>query len=167
MKRSNRQVAVILNQDVEGTGFTGELLTVKPGFARNFLIPRKLADIATPALEKERQKQIAEAEARREKEVAERQKLADSLAAEPIELSLKVGPDGRVHGAVTATMVAKALKDKKAEVPTQQLSGLPLKSLGRHSVSAKLGLGVVAQLAVEVRGEQAKAPAKEKPKATA
>lgn len=167
MKRTNRQVAVILTKDVDGTGFAGELLQVRAGFARNFLLPKQLADVAIPRLRKEREKQIAAAEARREKEVAARQELAETLAAEPIELTLKVGPDGQVFGAVTATDVAKALAAKKIELTTRDLSGLPLKSLGRHTVSAKLGLGVGVQIPVEIRGQQAATPAEPKTEAAA
>lgn len=164
MKRSTRQVAVILTKDIEGTGFTGELLTVKGGFARNYLLPQKLAEVATPKLQAEREKQIAAAAARREQEVVDRQALAEKLTAAPLKLKLKVGPDGQVFGSITANAVAKELKAAhKVDLTAHQLTGLPLKSLGSQTVSAKLGLGVVAQVPLEVSGESAKpAPDKEK-----
>jgi large subunit ribosomal protein L9 len=157
MKRANRHVSVILEKDVEGTGFAGELLTVKPGFARNFLLPSQLATVATPKLKAERDKQIAAATQKREAEVAARHELAEKLSAEAVVLKLKTGPDGQVFGSLSARDVATAVKDQhKLEVDPKQLTGLPLKHLGSHDVSAKLGLGVTAQIHVNVEGEHTK-----------
>ncbi len=161
MKRSNRQVPLILNEDVEGVGFKGELVRVKAGYARNFLLPKNVAVVATPKLEKEREREIATATARREQEVADRQELAKTLAAEPVVLTLKVGPGGRVFGSVTAAEFAKQVKaQRQVEVDPKQLHGLPLHGLGTHTVSAKLGLGVVASIPVRVNGQTATPAAK-------
>jgi large subunit ribosomal protein L9 len=157
MKRANRHVAVILDQDVEGTGFSGELLQVKPGFARNYLLPKQLASLATPKLQADRQKQIEAAIAKREQEVTARQELAEQLHAEPVTVKLKVGPDGQVFGSVTATMLTAALKSqRKLTVDAKQLAGLPLKRLGNQHVSARLGLGVTALINVQVDPEHVK-----------
>lgn len=157
MKKSKQQVAVILNADVPEVGFAGELLVVKPGFARNFLLPGGRAELATPARRKQREQEITKAESRRTKEVAEREALAEEIAAEPVQLKLKVGPDQRVFGSITASEVVKQLKaQRKLELTTQQLAGLPIKHLGRHQASAKLGLGVTAPLALEISGEPVK-----------
>lgn len=157
MKRANRHVAVILEADVEGTGFTGELLQVKPGFARNYLLPKQLAIVATPKLQAERQKQIAAAVAKREAEVTACQELAAQLEAEPVTLKLKVGPDGQVFGSLSATETVKAVKaQRKLSVETKQLSGFPVKRLGIQTVSAKLGLGVTAQITLQVDPERIK-----------
>jgi large subunit ribosomal protein L9 len=157
MKRANRHVSVILEKDVEGTGFAGELLTVKPGFARNFLLPNQLAAVATPQLKAERDKHIAAAAKKREDEVAARHELADQLAAEQITVKLKTGPDGQVFGSISARDVAAAVKtQRKLEVDAKHLTGVPIKRLGSQSVSAKLGLGVTAQIHVQVEGERTK-----------
>ena len=161
MKKSKQQVSVILNADVPDIGFAGELLVVRPGFARNFLLPRGHAELATPAKVAQRETEIAKAEQRRASEVTEREALATEIAAEPLQLKLKVGPDKRIFGSVTATEVVKQLKaQRKLELTTQQLSGLPIKHLGRHQASAKLGLGVTATITLEIEGEPVK-PAKE------
>lgn len=166
MKRSNRQVPLILNEDVEGVGFKDELVQVKAGFARNFLLPRSVAVPATAALRKDRETQIAQATARREQEVAERQEVAKTLAAEPVIATLKVGPGGRIFGSVTATEFIKLVKAQhKVSLETKQLHGLPIHGLGAHTVSAKLGLGVVALMPVRVNGEPVKAEKTAKPKA--
>lgn len=169
MKRSTRQVSVILNEDVEGVGFAGELVTVRAGFARNRLLAGGLASVATPKLQAERKAEIAKADARREKEVADRQKIAEALEAEPLALILKVGPNGRVFGSITAAEFTKQVKaQRKVELDPKKLHGVPIAGLGSHTVSAKLGLGVVAQIAVQVTGEKApaKAAAKTKEPAT-
>lgn len=156
MKRAHRTVSVILEADVEGTGFTGELLDVKPGFARNYLLPQNLAVVATPKLAAERQKQIAAATAKREEEIAARQELADKLSAESVKLSLKVGSAGQVFGSLSAADVAGAIKDQhKLTVDAKQLHGLPTKRLGDQTVSAKLGLGVSALIHLDVEPERA------------
>ncbi len=157
MKRANRHVSVILEKDVDGTGFAGELLNVKPGFARNFLLPNQLAAVATPKLKADRDKAIAAAAKKREDEITARNELADKLSAEPVKLSLKTGPDGQVFGSISARDVAAAVKSQlKLEVDAKHLSGLPVKQLGSQTVSAKLGLGVTALVHLHVEGEQAK-----------
>ena len=161
MKRSNRQVPLILNEDVDGVGFKDELVQVKAGFARNFLLPKNLGVLATSKLQQEREAQIAKATARREQEVADRQEVAKALAAEPVVVTLKIGPGGRVFGSVTAAEFVKQVKaQRKVVLIAKQLHGLPVHGLGAHTVSAKLGLGVVALIPLRVNGEAAKSAAK-------
>lgn len=164
MRRSHRQLPVILRDDLEGIGFAGELVRVRAGFARNFLLAKGLAAVATPERIAEREKDIAKAEERRRKETAAREELAAALAETPVELQLKTGPGGQVFGSVTAAEFAKAVKEqRKLDVDPKQLGGLPLSALGPGQVSAKLGLGVTAQVPVVVKGvKAAKAPAKAK-----
>ncbi len=156
MKRSHRQLPVILHEDLDGVGFAGELVRVRAGFARNFLLPKELAVVATTARVAEREKDIATAEARRAKETADREELAGALAETPVALTLKVGPGGQVFGSVPATEFAKAVKEqRKLTVDPKQLSGLPLASLGPAQVSVKLGLGVTALIPATVTGVKA------------
>lgn len=162
MRRSHRHVPVILEKDVEGTGFAGELVNVRAGFARNFLVPKRLAQVATPALKEQRQKDIAAAEVRRGRETAEHEETAAKLAEQPVELKLKVGPGGQVFGSVTAAEFAKAVKvQRKLEVDPKQLHGLPLSSVGPAQVSARLGLGVSAVIPAIVKGVKAAGTAKD------
>jgi large subunit ribosomal protein L9 len=156
MKRSHRHIPVILEKDVEGTGFAGELVDVRVGFGRNFLIPKGLAKAATPKLKEQRQKDIAAAEARRAQETAAREELATKLSEQPIELELKVGPGGQVFGSVTATEFAKAVKaQRKLDVDPKQLHGVPISSLGPAQVSVRLGLGVSALIPAVIKGAKA------------
>jgi large subunit ribosomal protein L9 len=159
MKRSNRQVSVILNADVDGLGFSGELVTVKAGYARNFLLAGRQGDVATPELLKKREKEIANAQTKREEEVAKLQGAVQALSTEPVKLKLKVGTDNQVFGSITAAELAKAVKTQlKQTVEPRQLVGLPIKALGRHTVSVKLGLGVTGSLELDISPEPVKAP---------
>lgn len=155
MKRSNRHLPVILNEDVDGLGFAGELANVKSGYARNFLLPTKLAVLATPKLIADRKADITKATARRESEVTRLKELAEQLGAEPVKLKLKVGPAGQVFGSVAVADLTKAVKDqRKLELSAKHVTGLPLKTIGSATVSAKLGLGVLAEIHIQIAGEK-------------
>lgn len=158
MKRSHRQVAVILNADVVDVGFAGELLTVKTGFARNFLLAKDFAELATPQRVKQREAELGKAAERRQTEVAKLEELAATIAAEPIKLSLNTGPGGRVFGSLTAADITEAVKkQRKITLDPKQLTGaLPIKMVGATSVSAKLGVGVTAEVPLEIAGKPVK-----------
>ncbi len=154
MKRSHRQVAVILNADVADVGFAGELRTVKAGYARNFLLAKDVAELATPERRTQRAAELAKADARRQAETGRLEELAATIAAEPIKLTLGTGPGGQVFGSLTAADVAEAAKEQhNITLDPKQLSGLPIKTLGPTSVSAKLGVGVTAEVPLEVTGK--------------
>ncbi len=156
MKRSHRHVSVILNKDLDGIGFAGELLSARAGFARNFLLNDGRAEVATPARIKQREAELAKAKQRREEEVTNRNTLAEKIAASPMEATLKTGQNNRVFGSITVVDVAKKLKsDHGLEIDKNHLHGLPIKQLGTSQVSVKLGLGVTAILNVVVTGQQA------------
>lgn len=154
MKRSHRHVAVILNEDVEGTGFAGQLVNARAGYARNFLLMDGRADVATPDRVKQRESEIAKAEGRRQAEISRLQEVAQAIESESLKMTLKTGPNNRVFGSVTANDVVKTLKERKVELATAQLHGLPIKRLGDSPVSVKLGLGVSAILNVNVSGQR-------------
>ena len=163
MKRSNRSLAVILNEDVEDLGFAGELVDVKPGFARNFLLPGGKAVVATAKAKEQRAKEIAAGEEKRQAEITARQELAGKIEEATVQLSLKVGPGHQIFGSITAREVAKALKDQhELTVDAKQLAGLPVKALGSQTASAKLGLGVTAIVHLQVSGEATKAEPSDK-----
>lgn len=156
MKKSKQAVSVILNQDLDGVGFAGSHVVVKPGFARNYLLAGGRAVLATPQLLTERAAEIAKAEAKRQAEHQAREELAEKLAASPLTTTLKTGPKGRVFGSITATEIVKLLNQQhQLSLTAQQLGGLPLKTLGSHAVSVKLGLGVTATVPVEISGQAA------------
>jgi len=148
-------VAVILNQDLENIGFSGELVIAKPGFARNFLLVASRADIATPKRRAKREAEIAKAAERREKEQATLSDLAQQLQETPLELTLKVGAGDQVFGSVTANDLARQLKEThQLTVKPAQISNVPLKSLGSHTVPVKLGIGVTAEVPVTIKADR-------------
>ena len=101
---------VVLIQDVKGTGKAGETKDVADGFARNFLLPRKLAQPATKGAEAQVERQKATSEQREQRELADARALAGRLEALQVVLKLRSGKDGKLFGAVTNADVASALK---------------------------------------------------------
>ena len=143
---------LILTQDVANLGHAGQVVEVKAGYARNYLIPRGYATAWT----KGAQKQIDQmAAARRRHEIAsidDARAVRDTLQAALVEVSGKVGQSGRLFGAVSTADLAEAVKDaggpaidrRKIEVVP------PIKSTGRHSATVRLHADVVAPIEVNV-----------------
>lgn len=146
---------IILLDKVVNLGALGDVVKVKDGYARNFLIPTKQARRAT-------EKAVAEFEARRaELEKAQAEKLAaaqavgEKLTGKTVTLSQKAGVDGRLFGSVTNHDIADGLKAAGFDVAKQQirLPNGPLKTVGEHPVSVALHTDVVVDVTVAVVGE--------------
>ncbi|MBO4916168.1 MAG: 50S ribosomal protein L9 [Oscillospiraceae bacterium] len=142
---------VILQQDVKGQGKRGELIDASEGYARNYLLPRKLAVPATAdAINTMKLKDAA----RRKEEAGNRAAAvaaADKLRGKTIRVAAKGGSGGRLFGAVTGKEVSEALSAQLGvEVSKQQLVLDPIKTFGVHEVKAKLGYEVSAPFSVEV-----------------
>jgi large subunit ribosomal protein L9 len=143
---------VVLQQDVKGQGKRGELVSVSDGYARNYLLPRKLAIEATAdAMNaiKLRDK------AKREHEDYERGRLtevAEKLKTQPVKVSAKAGSSGRLFGSVTNAEVAEALKAQYGvDIDRHQIIlPEPIKTFGTYELKAKLGYGINAALTVIV-----------------
>ena len=145
---------VILQQDVKGQGKKGEMIDAAEGYARNFLLPRKLAIPATPdAINTMNLKEAA----RRKEEAANRAaavEKAEKLRGTTVRVSAKGGSGGKLFGAVTGKEISEALGAQLGiEVAKQQLVLDPIKTFGTHSVRAKLGYEVSASFSVEVSEE--------------
>ncbi len=145
---------VILQQDVRGQGKKGELIDAAEGYARNFLLPRKLALPATPdAINTMKLKDAA-----RRKEEAENRAAAvataDKLRGKTVKVPAKGGSGGKLFGAVTGKEISEALGEQLGVAVTkQQLVLDPIKTFGTHEVKAKLGYEVSAVFSVEVTEE--------------
>jgi large subunit ribosomal protein L9 len=145
-------VQVILKQDVDKIGRAGELVRVKPGFARNFLLPRGFAALATGEnirqVEHERRIALALGEKQR--------KFAEGTAAQieglVVEIAMQVGEGDRLYGSVTSRDVAEALASKGVNVDRKKLQ-MPdaIKALGEYTLIAKLGHEVNATFKLIVR----------------
>ncbi|MBF0505508.1 MAG: 50S ribosomal protein L9 [Nitrospirae bacterium] len=145
---------VILKEDVKDVGHIGEMLTVKDGYARNFLIPRGLALEANPknikALEHEKRK-IQEV-VKKAKSGAE--EVASKLSAVTLTIKAKVGEEEKLFGSVTAMDIAEALKKEGLDVDRKKIVlEEPIKRLGSYTVGVKVHPEVSAQFTVQVVSE--------------
>jgi len=130
---------VILRKNYDKLGEIGDLVEVKNGFARNFLIPRQIAYIATPgnikAFEEEK-KLILKKES---KELEEAQKIASELENISISIPVKVGEEDKIFGSVTTQMIADSLNEKGFQIDKRKIEITePIKALGIYSVNVKL-----------------------------
>ncbi len=130
---------VILRKNFDQLGKIGEVVEVKDGFARNFLLPRQIAYIATAgairALEEEK-KQVVKKEA---KELEASQKLSTELENVSITIPVKVGEEDKIFGTVTTQMIADALKEKNYDIDKRKIDiSEPIKALGIYSINIKL-----------------------------
>jgi large subunit ribosomal protein L9 len=153
-------VQVILRQDVEKVGLRGEVVDVAPGFARNYLLPRRLAERATPGLVSEIDK-IEAARARHEAQDFEQaQQLAQTLEGEELRFDVQAGPTGTLFGSVTATDVADEVWAKKRVRVDRRKIELPdtIKRIGRYEVPVELFTDVTATLRLAVVPEGGELP---------
>ena len=147
---------VILQQDVKGQGKKGQMVEVSEGYARNFLLPRKLAIAATAdAINtmnlKEKARKAEEARMKAEAEAT-----AEKLKGCQVKLTAKAGSGGKLFGAVTTKEISEGLKKQfELDVPKQKLVlDDPIKAFGVYQVKAKLGFEVVATVNVAVFEEK-------------
>ena len=147
---------VILQQDVKGQGKKGQMVEVSEGYARNFLLPRKMAIPATTdAINTMNLKEKArKAEEARQK--AEAEATAEKLKECQVKLTAKAGNGGRLFGAVTTKEISEGLKAQFGiDVPKQKLVlDEPIKAFGSYQVKAKLGFEVVGTVYVSVFEEK-------------
>lgn len=144
-------IQVILQQDVDKLGKSGELVRVRPGFARNFLLPRRLAVPATTAAVRRIEHEKAVALAKAEKAKKEAREVAAKLSLLTITLAQKVGEDGRLFGSVTSKDIERAVKAQGLDVDRKKLQlAEPIKSLGTYEIPVKLVSDVTATVKVEV-----------------
>ena len=147
---------IVFLQNVEGSGRTGEIKEVADGFARNFLLPRRLAAPATPDAIK-RAEARAEVEARQQAELdAQARGLADKLT-EPIVITVRAGEKGRLYGSVTSGDIAEEVSKLAGQEMDRHLMVLeePIKEVGLYEIPLRLSRNVVATLMVEVVAESA------------
>jgi len=143
---------VILQQDVKGQGKKGQLVNVSDGYARNFLLPKKLAVIATPENLNAMRQQDKAKKAQMAAEKAEAEATAKKLESLMTKISAKAGEGGRLFGAVTAKEVSEALAAQhgitinKAKLVLDE----PIKACGGYQIKAKLGYEVVGTVHVMV-----------------
>jgi len=142
---------VILQSDVPNLGASGELVKVRPGFARNFLLPRKLAVPATTAQVNRLNHEKAVAVARAEKNKKEAQVVAEKIGSLKVTLARAAGEDGKLFGAVTTKEIEGEVKKTGLTIDRKKMQlAEPLKTLGSFEIPVKLMTDVTATLKVEV-----------------
>lgn len=148
---------VILLEKVGNLGNLGDVVKVKDGYARNFLIPQRIARRATEAAVKEFEAKRAELEAAAAAKLAAAQEQGEKLAGLTIQIQQKAGVDGRLFGSVTNFDIAEALTKQGFEIHKSQvrLPEGPFKAVGDYPVAIGLHSDVVVDVTVSVLGEHA------------
>lgn len=145
---------LILMADIEGLGLEGETVKVSEGYARNYLIPRKLAVLITSAALKRLEKNRLEREARHIKELEVAQSLALSLEKMSCTITAKVGENDKLFGSVTTADIIASLKQQGIELDKRKIQmAEPIRELGVFPVKIKLHPQVEASLKIWVVGE--------------
>lgn len=150
-----RSIKIILQESVESLGEAGDLVSVKPGHARNYLLPLGKAILATEANVKELEHKKRVVAARVAKEMKTLGAVRDRIQKAQIEIRARVGEEGKLFGSVTAAQIAEALEVQGIEVDRRRI-GLPepIKEAGEHEVPVRLHREVVAVARVRVVPEE-------------
>ena len=145
---------VLLLQPIQGLGAEGDTVTVRAGYARNFLLPRKIALPITHANKKQMESLLKAREAREVQELDAARELAAKISDTTIAVAVKTGEGGKMYGAVTANDLIIRLKEEGIELVKKQLSlPAPVKDLGTHLVAVKLNSEISSELKFEVVSE--------------
>lgn len=156
-KETMSNLKIILTKDIDQIGKKGDVKKVAIGYARNFLIPKKMAVLATTSNIKdlEQQKEIEAKQA--EEELALYQEVASQLDGLEIEILAKIGEDGKLFGSITAAKIAEKLKKKGFELKKDQIKlAEPIKEIGEYDISAELPHGLEVKIKVIIIEENPK-----------
>jgi large subunit ribosomal protein L9 len=147
-------IEVILREDVKSLGKAGEMVRVKPGYARNFLLPQGLAFEATEGNKKRIAAETRAKGVRNQAERTEAERFAATLGEVALTLTGKAGEEGKLFGSITAADIAEALAARGFEVDKRRIElDQPIKSLGQHTVGVRLHSDVRAEVRVDVVAE--------------
>jgi large subunit ribosomal protein L9 len=151
---------VLLIKDVYKLGRAGDVKKVADGFGRNFLLPQKLAILATPGAMKTSEKIRAQGEVQRAKLNSELKDLADHVNGITLTFSAKAGETGKLYGSITTQDVAAAIMEQtRYEVKRQQIDMQPIRELGEYKAHVRLTMDLVPEFKIIVHreGEEAQA----------
>src|SRR5207244_3596736 len=154
---------VILTQDVEKVGLRGEVVNVARGYARNFLLPRRLAEVATPAKVAELEKRNAQRARHEARSVEQGREIADLLGKTVLRFEVKSGPTGALFGSVTPTDIADELwRTRKVRVDRRKIElPEPIKRIGRYEVPIEVFTDVRVEVKTLVVPEGGELPPEE------
>ena len=140
---------LILKQDVANLGFKDDIVTVKPGYGRNFLIPQGFASLATPSAKKVLAENLKQRAHKEQKLVDDAKKLAETLKALEIKLAVKAGGE-KLFGSVTNQDIAEALEKAGHAIDRKFITSGTVKRLGKYNATIRLHRSVVFELPYEV-----------------
>lgn len=146
---------IILKKDVEKLGEKDELVSVKPGYGRNFLIPQGLGVLATPALKKVHAENVKQRAHKEKAAIEEANKTVEKLAKESVTVVAKVGENGKIFGSVTSVQVAEAFAKAGFDVERKNIKihNEPIKNVGTYKATIKLHREVSTDVDFSVAGE--------------
>lgn len=145
---------IILKKDIKGLGFKNDMIKVKPGYGRNYLIPQGFAIIANETNKKVLAENLKQAAHKAERVKAEAEDKANKITSASIKLATKVGETGRIFGAITTLQLADALKDLGIDVDRKQISfNSDVKEIGSYTAGIALHKEVSAEVTFEVVAE--------------
>jgi large subunit ribosomal protein L9 len=155
-------VDVILLQDVEKLGLKGDVVPVARGYARNFLLPRRLAEVATPGRVSELRRIEADRARHEARSVEQAQEIAATLTSTELRFDVKAGPTGSLFGSVTPTDIADEIwRLRKVRVDRRKIDVDAIKRIGRFSIPIQVYEGVVAEVRTLVVPEGGELPPEE------
>ncbi len=146
---------IILKEDIEKLGYKDDMVTVKPGYARNYLIPQGMAIIATVSEKKVHAENLKQRAHKEEKLKAEAEKMAESLAKQTITIGAKVGENGKIFGSVNTIQLADALEAAGFMVDRKRITikNEPIKQIGTYEADVVVHKNIVQTINFEVVGE--------------
>ena len=144
---------IILKEDIKGLGYKNDMVSVKPGYGRNYLIPQGFAIIANKANTKMIEENVRQAAHKAEKVKADAQEIADKLSGLTLEIKTKAGESGKIFGAITALQVSDALTEKGFDIDRKKISLGAIKEVGEHTAEVDLHKEIKTQVKLNVIGE--------------
>ncbi len=145
---------VILTQDVENLGYKDDIVKVKPGYGRNWLIPQGMAIIANESNKKMIRENVRQAAHKAEKIKQDAEELAEKLEGVDLEIGAKVGESGKIFGAITTLQIADTLKEKGIDIDRKKISfNSEVKNVGEYTVTIDLHKEVKKELPFKVVAE--------------
>jgi len=149
------QVKLILREDVVNLGEAGDVVDVKPGYARNYLLPRGMAVLATESNVKQLEHHKRVIADRLAKQMKDLEALRDRIQSQVLEFEAQAGTEGRLFGSVTSQHIAERLSEKGIDIDRRKIDlSDPIKEVGEHTVPVKLRRELIAQAKVVVRAAE-------------
>ncbi|MBL7730011.1 MAG: 50S ribosomal protein L9 [Chitinophagaceae bacterium] len=146
---------IILIQDVDNLGAKNEVVKVKNGYARNFLLPRQLAVENNPSNKKQLEERLKQVKKKEEKMLAEINSVISKLAEAPIKLGAKTGTSGKIFGSITSLQLSRAIREQRGyEIDRKKIS-IPedVKELGTYKATIDFGNGKSTEVDIEIVAE--------------